>query len=124
MAGKERNTVFTDEFLVANGAVPFSSVIMTPSGYLTDAAWQQVVPQMVSGIRHMIRVAGAKHGIDGETADKLLFGLSFDGFKTHLKNLTELVHFASNNVLCIVEGRDSSEINQVGRNSHMSTTHP
>ena len=39
-------------------------------------------------------------------------GLSFDGFKTHVKNLTELINMADALILAVCEGRDSSEINQ------------
>ena len=110
--GKIKNPVFTDEYLVRNGAAPFSTVIMTPSAFLTDEAWQQIVPRLIKGLRAQVREAASNFGISGEDADKLLIGLSFDGFKSHLKNLDELVLFADNNILTVVENRDSSEINQ------------
>lgn len=111
-AGKVRNPVYTDEFLERNGAAKFSSVIMTPNGFLTDEAWAEIVPLVIQGLRHKVRTAAAKYGIDSETANELLIGLTFDGFKTHLKN-KELLFFSENNILAAVEGRDSSEINQV-----------
>ena len=96
-----------------HGAAPHSSVIMTPTGFLTDESWQQIVPLLIKGVRLKVKVAAARLGIDEATAAKLLIGLSFDGFKAHLKNLMQLTDFADNNILCAVEDRDSSEINQV-----------
>ena len=104
--------MYTDDFLVQNGAAPFSSIVMTPSAFLTDEAWQKIVPKLIKGIRYQVRIAAASFGIRSEVAAKLLITLTFDGFKSHVKNLAELVVFADNNILCAVENRDSSEINQ------------
>ena len=86
---------------------------MTPSGYLTDEAWAIIVPLLINGIRHKVAEAARTFGIDKETASELLVGLTFDGFKTHVKNFAELINMAEANVLALVENRDSSEINQV-----------
>ena len=110
--GAKRNPAFTDQFLVDHGAAAHSTVIMTTSGYLTDEAWQQIVPFLIKGLRKVVRDHAVSVGIDGQTANKLLIGLTFDGFKSHVKNLGELVVFADKNVLAVVEGRDSSEICQ------------
>ena len=112
-AGKVRNPCFTDEYLHRHGAAKFSSIIMTPNGFLTDEAWQQIVPLLIKGIRHQVVKAAASFGIDKVAADKLLVGLTFDGFKAHIKNLAELVNMAAALILAVVENRDSSEINQV-----------
>ena len=79
---------------------------------MTDVAWKKFVPFLIKGIRHVVRKHAATLGIDEQTADKLIVGLTFDGFKSHLKNLTELLDMAEHNILAVVEGRDSSEINQ------------
>ena len=89
---------------------------MTPSGFLTDEAWIAIVPLLIQGLRHQVAEAGATVGIDQETCAKLMIGLSFDGFKSHVKNLAELQIFAENKIFYIVEGRDSSEMNQVVHN--------
>ena len=104
--------MYTDQFLVENGAAHFSTIVMTPSGFLTDEAWRFIVPLLIKGIRKVVRDSAWAFGIDNSTADKLLVGLTFDGFKSHVKNLEELVHMADANILAVVEGRDSSEINQ------------
>ena len=111
-SGNVRNPHFTDAYLERHGAAKFSTIVMTPSGYLTDDAWQKYVPFLIQGLRHQVELAAAKLGIDKETASKLLIGLTFDGFKAHVKNLGELVNMADANILALVESRDSSEINQ------------
>ena len=117
MTGTKRNPLYTDEYLVRHGAAPFSSVIMTPTGFLTDEAWKELVPLLIKGIRYKVQQAAAKLGISSEKADQLLIGLTFDGFKSHLKNLVQLVEFSDSLILCAVENRDSSEINQVCYNN-------
>ena len=107
------NPIFTDEFLEQHGAAKFSSVIMTPNGFLTDEAWMEIVPKLCDGLRHQVRLAGARFGIDAATCDLLLMLLSFDGFNVHNKNLEQLVFFAKRRILALMEDRDSSEINQV-----------
>ena len=105
--------MYTDDYLTTNGAAPFSKIIMTENAFLTDEAWLQIVPSLIKGLRLKVKEAAFKFGIDKATASKLTIGLTFDGFKSHVKNLRELVMFAENNIMCAVEGRDSSEINQV-----------
>ena len=90
-AGQEPNPAFTDEYLVQNGAAPFSKVVMTPTAYMTDDTWQYIVPPFTEGWRHLLREAAAMYGISAEKADQLLMGLFLDGFKAHTKNLVELI---------------------------------
>ena len=103
---------FTDEFLLQHGAAPYSKIIMTPTGYLTDEAWKQIVPLLILGLRQAVTDEARELGIDEATANRLMMGLTFDGFKTHVKNLTELINMADALILAVCEGRDSSEINQ------------
>ena len=112
MTGKVRNPVYTDAFLERHGAARHSSIIMTPSGFLTDEAWIELVPKLIRGIREKVRSVAVAMGISVANADKLQIGLTFDGFKSHLKNLLQLVMFRENGIICCVENRDSSEINQ------------
>lgn len=112
LSGKEKNPVYTDQFLVENGAAEYSTIVMTPTGFLTDDSWRFIVPLLIKGIRKVVRDVAWTFGIDSKTADKLLVGLTFDGFKTHVKNLEELINMADSNIMALVEGRDSSEINQ------------
>ena len=111
--GTTRNPLFTDDYLERNGAAKFSTVVMTKNGFLTDEAWATIVPRLTKGLRHLVANAAAQHGIDRATADKLLIGLCFDGFKSHTNNYAELINMADQNILACVENRDSSQINQV-----------
>ena len=110
--GKTRKPEFSDEFLVRHGAAKYSTILMTPTGYLTDETWVVIVPLLAKGLRFVVETKAASLGIDADTAAKLLIGLLFDGCIIHMKNLAELLHMADSNVLAVNEGRDSSEINQ------------
>ena len=112
LAGKNRNPVYTDEYLVRHGAKKYSTIVMTPTGYLTKEAWAIIVPLHIKSIRHNVRLACAKLGIDKKTADELYVGQFFDGFGVHTKEFLQLILFAESNVLCAVENRDSSEFCQ------------
>ena len=111
-AGKVKNPAYTDEFLRSQGAAEYSSVIMTPTGYLTTDTWGIIVPLMCKGIRKVVEKKGAEFGIDAETCAKLLVGLTFDGCKQHTELLEKLLEMAGYNILGLLERRDSSEINQ------------
>lgn len=112
LAGITINPAYSDKFLHEHGAALHSKIIMTPTAFLTDEAWKLIVPHLIEGLRHVVRCHAEKLGIDRATADQLLIGLTFDGFKCHLKNFAELINMASKNILALVENRDSSEINQ------------
>ena len=112
LSGKTSNPAYSAKFLMKHGAAKHSLVIMTPNAFLTDEAWQEIVPHLIKGLRHIIRVRASTLGIDADTADRLLIVLTFDGFKCHVKNYAELINMADSNILALVENRDSSEINQ------------
>ena len=110
--GTHKNPVYTDEFLERNGAAKFSSVVMTPSAFLTKDSWRIIVPKFIKGIRYQVVQICAKYGVSEEKANRLLVGVFFDGFKIHTEEELKLVEFAENNCLCACENRDSSEMNQ------------
>ena len=112
LSGKKKNPVYTDEFLERQGAKKYSTVVMTPTGYLTEEAWATIIPLHIKGVRHILTEECAKLGVDKATADKLLIGQFFDGFGIHTKTFVVLVLFAVHNFLCAVENRDSSEFAQ------------
>ena len=121
--GKFRKEAYTDEFLVSNGAAPFSTIIMTPTGYLIDDAWVEIVPRLTKGLRAVVEKKGAELGIDAATCGQLLIGLLFDGCVVHVKNLEQLINMADENILACNEGRDSSEINQAFDRFEHTQTH-
>ena len=103
LAGQTINPAYNDKFLQEHGAALHSKIIMTPTAFLTDEAWKLIVPHLISGLRHVVRSHATRLGIDNTTADQLLIGLTFDGFKCHLKNYAELINMASENILALVE---------------------
>ena len=84
---------------------------MTESAFLTNEVWTQLVPTLCCSLRLIAEEAAKTLGVDAETAGKMKIVLSFDGFKSHLEP-EMLVGFANRNILCAVENRDSSAINQ------------
>ena len=51
--GVRKVTGWTDAFLVAHGAAPGSTIVMTDSGYMTEEAWRECAPSVIAGIRNM-----------------------------------------------------------------------
>ena len=94
---------FTEEFLVKHGAAKGSRVIMTPSGYMTTQAMDEIAEAMVQGIREMPVIK--------EHPDWWFF-LSGDGFKAHIKSTKfQEVAYAHKGLHAIEEGH-TSHINQ------------
>ena len=112
LKGKECRKDFDADFLHKNGAAMNSNIVMTENAFLTDEAWKEICPQLIAGIRHNVRRAESRFNIDESTVDELQVLCSLEGFKSHTKNLRELINFATANVSVLVEERDSSHINQ------------
>ena len=112
LAGTECRSEYTDAFLRKHGAAPYSTIIMTPSAFLTSVAWRKLIPLLEKGIRHQLATKAAELGVNPVTIQKLLVGLSFDGFKVHTVCLKELEYLATKCIRVVVEDRDSSSINQ------------
>ena len=53
MTGKRKDTFFDESKLKEYGCAPGSAVIMTPSAFMTDAAWLEFTPSLIKGIRSM-----------------------------------------------------------------------
>ena len=53
LSGVRCRSGYTEEFLCSHGAAVGSSITMTPTGYMTDLAWEQMTPRHVAGIRSM-----------------------------------------------------------------------
>jgi hypothetical protein len=81
---------------------PHSRIIMTPSAYMTDAAWLDLVPDLCKGIRAMPVVC--QH-------PDWWFTLLFDGFGSHL-GTEALKIFAEYKIQCTKEEGDSLDTNQ------------
>ena len=83
-------------------APPFSKIITAPSAYMTDEAWLEIVPLLCEGIRAMPKVS--EH-------PEWWFGLSLDGYGSHLKE-DALEIFANYRIMVVKEEGDSSQTNQ------------
>ena len=57
--GKTRKPEFSDEFLVRHGAAKYSTILMTPTGYLTDETWVVIVPLLAKGLRFVVETKDA-----------------------------------------------------------------
>ena len=81
---------------------PGSHIKMTPSAYMTDQAWREIVHDMCKGIRAMPKIEDHK--------DWWCL-LSLDGFGSHL-DASALEIFAEYKILVIKEEGDSSQVCQ------------
>ena len=59
LKGKCKRKHYTDEFLKQYGAKPGSTVIMTPSAFMTIEAWEQMTPKLVKGLCNINPVVAA-----------------------------------------------------------------
>jgi hypothetical protein len=80
-----------------------SKVVMTPSAYMTDEAWKELVPTLCKGIRAMPVIC--------DHPDWWLM-LSLDGFSSHINVHESLKVFAENKMLIVKEEGDTSQVNQ------------
>jgi hypothetical protein len=75
MAGKHQRAGFTDKFLTKHGMVEGSTIIMTPTAFVTEEAWEEMTPFVIEGIR----------SIDIVKANPQWWVLEvFDGFGPHV----------------------------------------
>jgi hypothetical protein len=51
--GAYRKSSYTDAYLLKHGAAPYSTIIMTKAGYMTEDAWVSMAPFMAKGIREL-----------------------------------------------------------------------
>ena len=99
MQGKEMRPGFTDEFLTSHGAPAGSRIIMTESGYMTDAAFDEIATNLASGIRSMpvIKDHPSWHVL-----------LSSDGFHAHKFAVAAQRKLLEARILHLIEEGDSS----------------
>jgi hypothetical protein len=51
MAGKQQRAGFMDQqFLVKHGMAKGSTIIMTPTAFVTEEAWEEMTPFVIKGI--------------------------------------------------------------------------
>ena len=103
MAGQRRRPGFTDEFLVKHGAVEGSTIVMTPTGYMTTDAWVEMAPKMAKGIRAMDVIREMPHW----WVVKIV-----DGFAAHTGSLDAMQTYNDQKICLLKEEGDSSHVNQ------------
>jgi hypothetical protein len=102
-AGVHRKAAFTDEFLVRQGSAPGSTVVMTPTGYMTEEAWVKMAPSMASGIRQMPVVSDMPEW----WVLKII-----DGFGAHTSSVAAMEIYEKEKILLLKEEGDTSHVCQ------------
>ena len=103
MSGTGLKKGFTPECLVKHGACPGSRVVMTPSGFLTDDAFDQFVEDLAKGIR-------ALPVICAHPTWWVL--MTMDGFHAHKMTLRGMSILAQHLILVLIEEGDNSQVAQ------------
>ena len=94
---------YTDEFLVTNGAAPGSTIVMTPTGYMTEDAWVELAPKMAKGIRNMPVIC--------ENPNWWVCKI-IDGFGPHVSSEAAMQIYYDHKIVLLKEEGDSSHVNQ------------
>ena len=102
-AGQRRKAGYTDEFLVKSGAPPGSTIVMTPTGYMTEDAWLQMAPTIADGIRTMPLIC--------EKPDWWVLKF-IDGFGPHTSSEAAMQIYADKKIILVKEEGDSSHVCQ------------
>eukprot|EP00978_Attheya_sp_CCMP212_P031727 scaffold120920_cov35-Attheya_sp.AAC.1 len=103
MKGKRRKVGYSDKFLVKKGFAEGSTIIMTPTAFVTEEAWEEMTPFVIKGIR----------SIDIIKANPQWWVLEvFDGFGLHVSSYKAMKDRYDNKILSLKEEGDSSHVNQ------------
>ena len=103
LAGQRKRGGFTDQFLAGSGAAPYSTIVMTPTAFMTDEAWVAMAEDLAKGIRAMPVI---KDHPDWWVC------LILDGYLSHVKNLIANAIFNKLKILLLKELADMSHVNQ------------
>jgi hypothetical protein len=103
-AGQKRRVGYNEKFLSDNGAMPGSTIVMTPNAYMTIEAWEEITPMMCSGMRQLNKHVKAN-------PDWWMVEI-FDGFGAHLSSLKAMQERYDNKISSVKEEGDSSHVNQ------------
>jgi hypothetical protein len=98
-AGTRIATGFNDAFLERHGAAKGSSIVMTPTGFMTDKAWLEVTKKQVEGIRAMPVVC--------DNPDWWVLKV-VDGFGSHVNVPEALQLYWDKKIILLKEEADSS----------------
>lgn len=90
-------------WLRQSGAPPDSFVQMTPSGFMTNHAWDEMAEKLAKGIRNMVVI---------RDHPELWAVLHLDGFKSHVMTYEAQQTFRRYKILVVKENGHSSQVNQ------------
>ena len=102
--GKQRKAGYTDAFLVKHGAPPGSTIVMTPTGYMTEDAWVEMAPSIAGGIRKLDIIKDMPQW----WALKII-----DGFGAHTSSERAMEIYAEQKILLLKEDADTSHACQM-----------
>lgn len=103
LEGERIRSNFTDKMLKKHGAKEGSTIVMTPTAFMTEEAWKRMTPSLVKGLRAMPIV---------EANPQWWMLEIFDGFGPHLSSLAAMEIRHENKILSMKEEGDSSHVNQ------------
>ena len=101
--GQLRRCGYTDEFLVKHGAAEGSTIVMTPTGYMTEDAWVEMAPFMSKGMNSLPVVR------DRPDWWKLKI---VDGFGPHTSSLAAMQIYDDAKIILLKEEGDTSQVCQ------------
>jgi hypothetical protein len=103
-AGKQCKQGYTDAFLKKHGAAEGSTVVMTPTGYMTEDAWLEMAPSIADGIRKMPVIKDVPHW----------WVLKFiDGFGAHTSSAKAMEIYEERKILLVKEASETSHVCQI-----------
>ena len=94
LAGKKCKVGYNDATLRMLGCKKGSHIAMTPTAFMTDAAWEELTPRLIEGIRAMPVVC--------DHPDWWV-RLSLDGFKSHVNSAASMQAFRDAKITIVKE---------------------
>ena len=104
LAGQKIRAGYTEKWLRQHGAADGSTLVMTPTAFMTTEAWERITPSIVRGYRAIDAVVAAN--------PQWWMLEIFDGFGAHLSSLNAMQFRYDNRVLSLKEEGFSSHVNQ------------
>ena len=93
LEGKHRRVGYTDKWLMDNGAAAGSTIVMTPTAFMTEQAWEAMTPSVIKGLR------SASSIVNANTQWWVLE--VFDGFGPHTSSLYSMQMRFDNKILSL-----------------------
>lgn len=94
---------YNDDWLVRHGAAPGSTILRTPTAFMTEDAWVAMTPKVSRGIRQLPVIR--------DSPDWWCLKI-VDGFGAHCKNLDAMQMYHMHKILVLKEEGDASHVNQ------------